>query len=103
MRTAKLNIWITEVDNPCRISKEEWYISIYNCDGRPLTWCGSPEKSGIGGGSWTPGMGSGAGSGTGATSESVIVPKYLALKTHLRTSRGRGPARLLQNHRKTSY
>lgn len=39
MRTAKLNIWISELDDPCRISSRTWYVTIYNCDGKLLQWC----------------------------------------------------------------
>ncbi|MGH9878722.1 MAG: hypothetical protein ACRD5H_13885 [Nitrososphaerales archaeon] len=40
MTTAKLNIWVSELDQPCRISNRTWYVTIYGCDGKPLEWCG---------------------------------------------------------------
>lgn len=40
MGFAKLNIWITEPGNPCKIDKRTWFINVYNCDGRILEWCG---------------------------------------------------------------
>jgi len=40
MGFAKLNIWITELGNPCKIDKRTWYVNIYTCDGRILEWCG---------------------------------------------------------------
>lgn len=40
MSTSKLNIWVSELDDPCRISSRTWYVTIYNCDGKPLEWCG---------------------------------------------------------------
>lgn len=39
MSTAKLNIWISELDDPCKVSNRIWYVTIYNCDGKPLEWC----------------------------------------------------------------
>lgn len=40
MSTVKLNIWVSELDEPCRISNRMWYVTIYTCDGKPLEWCG---------------------------------------------------------------
>ncbi len=40
MSTAKLNIWISDLDKPCKISNIPWYVNIYTCDGEPLEWCG---------------------------------------------------------------
>lgn len=40
MSTAKLNIWVTEVGNPCKIDMErQWYVHILHCDGSVLNWC----------------------------------------------------------------
>ena len=39
MGTVKLNIWVSETDDPCKISNRLWYINIFNCDGTPLLWC----------------------------------------------------------------
>lgn len=39
MGTAKLNIWVSEVGDPCKISNKTWYINIYRCDGHILEWC----------------------------------------------------------------
>jgi hypothetical protein len=40
MSFANLNIWVSALDDPCKISKRTWYINIYNCDGSVLNWCG---------------------------------------------------------------
>lgn len=40
MSTAKLNVWITAVGDPCRIdSRNQWFVHILHCDGRALEWC----------------------------------------------------------------
>ena len=40
MSTAKLNVWITEVGNSCRIDmKNKWFIHVLHCDGTVLDWC----------------------------------------------------------------
>lgn len=39
MSLAKLNIWVSELDDPCKISNRTWYINIFNCDGTVLKWC----------------------------------------------------------------
>lgn len=40
MGLAKVNIWVSERDEPCLVSKRTWYITIYNCDGTVLEWSG---------------------------------------------------------------
>jgi hypothetical protein len=40
MGMAKLNIWISGIDNPCAIDSRTWYVTIYDCDGNVLQWCG---------------------------------------------------------------
>ena len=40
MSFADLNVWVTALDDPCKISSRTWYINIYNCDGSILKWCG---------------------------------------------------------------
>lgn len=40
MGMAKLNIWVSATDDPCSIDNRTWYVTIYNCDGKPLEWCG---------------------------------------------------------------
>jgi hypothetical protein len=40
MGMAKLNVWVTDTDDPCSISNRTWYVTIYDCDGRVLEWCG---------------------------------------------------------------
>jgi len=40
MSTAKLNVWVTKVGDPCRIDNEhQWFVHILHCDGELLTWC----------------------------------------------------------------
>ena len=40
MGMAKLNVWVSDIDDPCSISNRTWYVTIYDCDGRVLEWCG---------------------------------------------------------------
>jgi hypothetical protein len=46
MSTATLNVWITETGDPCHIvgshpgSDREWFVTIVDCEGKPLVWCG---------------------------------------------------------------
>ena len=40
MSLADLNVWVSALDDPCKISSRTWYINIYNCDGSILKWCG---------------------------------------------------------------
>jgi hypothetical protein len=40
MGMAKLNIWVSAMDDPCGVDdKHKWYITIYDCDGKVLQWC----------------------------------------------------------------
>ena len=39
MGMARLNVWVSDRDDPCAISDRTWFITIYDCDGRVLTWC----------------------------------------------------------------
>ena len=40
MGLAKLSIFVSGIDDPCSVSNRTWYITIYNCDGSVLDWCG---------------------------------------------------------------
>lgn len=40
MGMAKLNVWISGIDDPCSVSNRTWYVTIYDCDGNVLEWCG---------------------------------------------------------------
>jgi len=40
MGMATLNIWISGIDDPCTISDRTWYVTIYECNGNVLQWCG---------------------------------------------------------------
>ncbi len=40
MGMSKLNVWVSAIDNPCEIDNRTWYVTIYNCDGSVLEWCG---------------------------------------------------------------
>lgn len=40
MSTAKLNVWVTAVGDPCRIdTQHQWFVHVLHCDGRALEWC----------------------------------------------------------------
>jgi hypothetical protein len=40
MGMAKLNVWISGIDDPCGIDDRTWYVTIYDCDGNVLSWGG---------------------------------------------------------------
>lgn len=40
MGLSKLNIFVSATDDPCGVDSRTWYITIYNCDGSVLEWCG---------------------------------------------------------------
>lgn len=40
MGFAKLNIFVSDTDDPCGYSDRTWYVTIYNCDGSVLEYCG---------------------------------------------------------------
>ncbi len=40
MGMAKLNVWVSATDDPCAIDNRTWYVTIFNCDGHVLEWCG---------------------------------------------------------------
>jgi hypothetical protein len=41
MGMARLNVWVTEIGNPCRMDQEtEIYVHVLHCDGKVLEWCG---------------------------------------------------------------
>jgi hypothetical protein len=40
MGMAKLNIFVSGVDDPCGLDNRTWYVTIYECDGNVLEWCG---------------------------------------------------------------
>ncbi len=40
MGLATLNIWVSATDNPCSVDTKTWYVTIYDCDGHVLEWCG---------------------------------------------------------------
>jgi hypothetical protein len=40
MSTARMNVWVTEVGDPCKIDlKHQWYVHVLTCDGELLRWC----------------------------------------------------------------
>ena len=40
MGMAKLNIWVSGMDDPCSVDNRTWYVTIYDCNGDVLQWCG---------------------------------------------------------------
>src|SRR5262245_43268332 len=41
MSTARLNVWITQQGDPCRIeNKKTLFVHVLHCNGEPLEWCG---------------------------------------------------------------
>ena len=44
MGFGKLNVWLTETDNPCKINDKTFYVSVFTCDGEILKWAGKEYK-----------------------------------------------------------
>lgn len=40
MGLSKLNIFVSGIDDPCSVDPRTWYITIYDCDGNVLEYCG---------------------------------------------------------------
>jgi hypothetical protein len=40
MSTANLNVWITNVGDPCHITDKEYFVHVFDCEGKVLEWCG---------------------------------------------------------------
>lgn len=40
MGMATLNVFVSAMDDPCGLDNRTWYITIYQCDGSVLDWCG---------------------------------------------------------------
>lgn len=40
MGMATLNIFVSGIDDPCGFDSRTWYITIYDCEGNVLQWCG---------------------------------------------------------------
>ena len=45
MGMARLNIWITELGQPCTMAQHDWVVVIMRCDGKVLEWCGKKYDS----------------------------------------------------------
>jgi hypothetical protein len=41
MSTASLNVWITDIGDPCHITDQEYFVTIVDCAGNVLEWCGT--------------------------------------------------------------
>jgi hypothetical protein len=40
MSTATLNVWITDIGDPCHITETEYFVHVVDCGGNALQWCG---------------------------------------------------------------
>jgi len=40
MGMTKLNIYVSGLDDPCKVDQRTWYVTIFNCDGTVLEHCG---------------------------------------------------------------
>lgn len=40
MGFATLNVFVSGIDDPCIVDNRTWYVTIYNCDGNVLEYCG---------------------------------------------------------------
>lgn len=41
MGMARVNVWVSEMDDPCGVSQRTWYVTFYDCHGRVLQHCGT--------------------------------------------------------------
>ena len=37
---AKLHVFVSDKENPCQISARKWYVTVYDCGGHLLEFCG---------------------------------------------------------------
>ena len=40
MGMAKLNVFVSGIDDPCGLDDRTWFVTIYTCDGNVLEYCG---------------------------------------------------------------
>jgi hypothetical protein len=40
MGLGRLNVFVSGLDEPCKIDNRTWYITVYDCEGRVFEWCG---------------------------------------------------------------
>jgi hypothetical protein len=40
MGLGKVNVFVSALDDPCKIDDRTWFITVYDCDGRVFEWCG---------------------------------------------------------------
>ena len=40
MSKANLNVWITNIGDPCHITDKEYFVHVFDCGGNVLEWCG---------------------------------------------------------------
>ncbi len=40
MSLSHLSVFVSGIDDPCSVDNRTWYVTIYNCDGSVLEWCG---------------------------------------------------------------
>lgn len=44
MGMAKINVWLSETDNPCKVYDSTFYVSVFTCDGKILKWAEKEYK-----------------------------------------------------------
>jgi hypothetical protein len=45
MGMARINVWITDLGDPCRMAQRDWVVVVFNCEGKVLEWCGKSFQS----------------------------------------------------------
>ena len=40
MGLGRLNVFVSGLDEPCKIDDRTWYITLYDCEGKVFEWCG---------------------------------------------------------------
>lgn len=40
MGLATLNVWIHDIQDPCRISNQTWFVNVTDCSNHVVEWCG---------------------------------------------------------------
>ena len=40
MGLGKLNVFVSALDDGCKVDSRTWFVTIYDCDGKVVEWCG---------------------------------------------------------------
>lgn len=40
MGLGRLQVFVSELDDACKVDDRTWYVTLYDCDGKVFEWCG---------------------------------------------------------------